>query len=113
MLRIWGATQQQIPLLLLEGSRKHRNEDILENLSLQLLRVVGGLGEHLNKLEEDVPLLLDGVRASNVRLKVGREEVEGIDLSVKVDAEELEKGQHVVRFVLAVREKALEQHGAL
>ena len=39
-----------------------------------------------HELEKYVPLLLDGVVASNVILQVRGEEMEGVDLPVEVDS---------------------------
>lgn len=114
VLGVRGAPQQQISLPFLKSGSKHRNEEKLEYLRLKLLRVLWtGARVHLDKTEEDLPFLSDGVTLWHLVLQVRGEEVEGVNVPVEVDPEQLEQGYDVVGTVLAVAEEGLEEHGTL
>lgn len=100
-LGIGGPTQQHVAFTLVKSSCEHGNQDKLEDLGLQLLGVIQ-VTVHLHEAEEDLPLLGDGVASGYVILQVGGEEVEGIDVAVKIHPQEVEEGVDVFGAVFTV-----------
>lgn len=77
--------EQQITFPFLKGGRESRYQHKLQNLRLQLLRVIL-VSVDLNETEEDFPFLRDAVPSGDLVFEVRGEEVEGVDVAVEVDA---------------------------